>query len=75
MKTSNKLLLGLIIALLLLATLTVGIAKYYHNTAIEENGHSQLNEPAARALSMKETKARVNTPFPVAFILLPQLQW
>jgi hypothetical protein len=75
MKTSNKLLLGLIIAILLIITLTVGMAKYQYDVTIEKVGQSQLNKPAAQGLSMKETKARANTHFPVAFILLPQLQW
>lgn len=73
MKTSNKLLLGLIIAVLLIATIFIGLAKYYHVSATSAT--SQNSEKETAALSFEEgAGTRAPIFFPVALLQPLQLQ-
>ena len=73
MKTNNKLLLGLIVALFLMVTFVVGAAKYYGATA--PNGRKQNSEQGTDELSFQqETSSKVSILyFPMA-LLQPPLQ-
>ncbi len=71
MKTSNKLLLGLILFILLLVTLTVGVATYYHNA--ETAGLGENNREAAADLPSEQLEEVNNISIlsPISFVQLP----
>lgn len=74
MKTSNKLLLGLILAFFLIATIFMGVVKYYHVTT--NNKVEQNTEKNTAELSFQQEEADSSTPifFPVALLQPLQLR-
>lgn len=73
MKTNHKLLVGLVIALFLMATVFLGVVKYYHITTANETGQTSEQE-AAKLSFQQETSSKASTLyFPMA-LLQPPLQ-
>lgn len=73
MKTSNKLLIGLIVTLFLMVTIFMGILKYYHENRAGQSG--QTIEQEAEELSFREDAgSRAPIFFPVALLQPLQLR-
>lgn len=73
MKTSNKLLLGLIIALFLMVTIFMGVLKYYQENRAGQTG--QTSEQKVDELSFLEgAGSRAPIFFPVALLQPLQLR-
>lgn len=72
MKTSNKLLLGLILFILLLVTLTVGVAKYYYDAETAEFGEYN-GEKASSAVSSTDSEevSSIYLLSPISLVQLP----
>lgn len=72
MKTSNKLLLGLIVAIFLMVAIFIGMAKYYH---VPTNGGSGSNdrEETSAEIGLEQNEAIIHAVLfsPVIFLQLP----
>ncbi len=65
MKTSNKLLLGLLILILLATSTLVGVAKYYQNRSIKSRtggNTGQLHQPGAWLLVYAHAHSHLYLP-------------
>ncbi len=74
MKTSNKLLIGLIVAFFLIATILLGIVKYYQSSAASETSQNMEQEEVNALSFQDDVGSRAPIFFPVALLQPLQLR-